>query len=93
MDGYLSAIMKKLDALMICEWNGLHGVNRWLTKEDVVWKVKINYVTNYFLSGWSNSEREQDGSFNGALQVVICLDGDYLINDIYLSVSYLFDEF
>ena len=45
-------------------------------------------MTNYFLSSWADSEREQDGSFSGALQIVICLDGDHFINDIFLSVSY-----
>ena len=92
MDGYLSAIMQKFDALMICGWNGIHDMNPWVAKEDVVWKVKINYVTKCFLSGWADSEREQDGSFISALQIVICLDSDHLINDICLSVSYLFDE-
>ena len=57
MDGYLSAIMKFFDALMVRGWNGFHGMNPWSAKEDVVWKVKINYVTNHFLSGWANSER------------------------------------
>ena len=77
---------------MICGWNEIHGMNPWVTEEDVVWKVKINYVTKCILSGWANSEREQDGSFNGVLQIVICLDGDHFINDICLSVSYMFDE-
>ena len=54
MDGYLGAIMQKFDALMVCGWNGLHGMNPWSAKEDVVWKVKINYVTNYFLSRWAD---------------------------------------
>ena len=57
MDGYLSAIMQKFDTLMIYGWNGLHDMNPWVEKEDVVWKVKINYVTNCFLSGWVNSKR------------------------------------
>ncbi len=78
---------------MICGWNGLHGMNPWVAKEDIVWKVKINYMTNYFLRDWANSKREQDGSFSGALQVVICFDGDYFINDICFNVSYLFDKF
>ena len=82
MDGYLSAIMQNFDTLMICGWNSLHGMNPWVAKEDVVWKIKINYMTNYFLSGWADSEREQDGSFSGALQVVIFFDGNYLINSI-----------
>ena len=93
MDGYLSAIMQKFDALMVCGWDSLHGMNPWVAKEDVVWKVKINYVTKCFLCGWVDSEWEQDGSLSGVLQVVICLDGDILINDICLSVSCLFDEF
>ena len=68
-------------------------MNPGLTKEDVLWKVKINYMKNYFLSGRTDFDREQDGSFSGVLQVVICFDGNYLINNIYLSVSCLFDEF
>ena len=92
MDGYLSAIMQKFDALMLCGWNDLHGMNPWVTKEDVIWKVKINYMAKCFLSGWANSYREQDGSFSGALQIFIGLDGDYFINDICLNASCLFDE-
>ena len=92
MDGYLSAIMHKFDALMVCGWNGLHDMNPWATKKDVIWKVKINYMVECFLSGRANSDREQDSSFSGALQIVICLDGDHFINDIYLSLSCLFDE-
>ena len=92
MDGYLSAIMWEFNTLMICGWNGLHGMNPWETEEDVVWKVKINYMEKCLLSGWANSEREQDGSFSGVLQIIICLDGDHFINDIYFSVSCLFDE-
>ena len=92
MDSYLCDIMQKFDTLMVCGWNNLHGMNPWTTKEDVVWKVKINYLARCFLSGWANSDREKNGSFSGVLQIVICLDGDHFINDIYLSVSYLFDE-
>ena len=87
MDGYLSAIMQKIYALMICGWNGLHGMNPWVTEEDVIWKVKINYMAKCFPSGRAESDREQDGSFSSALQIVICLDGDHFINDICLSVS------
>ena len=92
MDGDLSAIMQKFNALMICGWNGLHGMNPWVTEEDVIWEVNINYMVDCVLSGEADSDREKDGSFSGALQIVICLDGDHLINDIFLSVSYLFDE-
>jgi hypothetical protein len=27
--------MRKLDALMICGWDSLHGMNPWATEEDV----------------------------------------------------------
>ena len=92
MDGYLSAIMQKFDALMICGWNGFHGMNPWVTKENFIWEVKINYMAKYFLNGKANFDREQDGSFSSALQIVICLDGNHLIDDIDLSISCLFDE-
>lgn len=78
---------------MICGWDGLHGVNPWATEEDVIWEVKINYMAECFLSGRANFDREQDGSFSTMLQIVICLDGDYLIDSIYFSISNLFDEF
>ena len=68
-------------------------MNPWLAKEDVVWKVKINYVTNCFMSIWADPDREKNGFISSLLQVVICFDGNYLIKDIYLSISYLFDEF
>ena len=84
--------MQKFDALMICGWNNLHGMNPWVTKEDVIWKVKINYMTKCLLSGWANSDREQDGSFSSVLQIVICLNGDHFIDDIYFIISCLFDE-
>lgn len=91
MDGYLSTIMWKFDELMICGWNGLHGMNRWMNEEDVIWKIKLNYMTKCFLSGWADSDREQDGSFSSTLQIVICLDGDHPIDDIYFSISCLLD--
>ena len=77
---------------MICGWNGLHGVNPWPIKEDVIWKVKINYMAKCFLSGWADSDREQDGSFSGTLQVIIRFDCDHLIDDVCFSVSGLFDK-
>ena len=92
MDGYLSANIQKFDALMICGWNGLHGMNPWVIEEDVIWKIKINYMTKCFLSEWANPDREQDGSFSSTLQIFICLDGDHLIDDIYFSISCLLDE-
>ena len=92
MDGDLSAIMQKFDTLMKCGWNGLHGMNPWVTEEDVIWKVRINYVIECFLSGWDDSDREQDGSFSGMLQIFICLDGDHFIDDIGFNISYLFDK-
>ena len=88
MDGYLSAIMQKYDALMICGWNRFHGMNPWETKEDVVWKAKINYMEECFLSGGADLDREKDGSFSSVLQIVICLDGDHFIDDIFLNISY-----
>ena len=92
MEGDLSAVMWKFDGLMICGWEGLHGVNPWETEEDIIWEVKINYMAECYLSGVAESDREQDGSFSSALQIIICLDGDHFIDDIYFSVSYLFDE-
>ena len=47
MDGYFSAMMWKFEALMICGWDGLHGMDLWVTEEDVKWQVKINYMENY----------------------------------------------
>ena len=67
-------------------------MNPWVTKEDVIWKVKINYVVEFFLSGRADFDREQDGSFGSVLQIFIFLDGDHFIDDIYFSISYLFDE-
>jgi len=84
--------MRKFDALMICGWSGLHGMNPWVTKEDVVWKVKINYVTECFLSGGTDSDREKDGSFSSMLQVVIFFDGDHFIDNIHFSIPCLLDE-
>ena len=92
MKGYLTIMMHKFDALMICRWNDLHDMNPWATKEDVIWKVKINYMVECFLSGRADSNREKDGSFSSALQIVIFLDGDHFIDDICFSISYLFDE-
>lgn len=57
MDGYLSDIMHEFDTLMGCGLNNFHGMDPWLAKEDVLWKAKMNYVTNHFLSGWANLER------------------------------------
>ena len=42
MDGDFNAMMRKFEALMICGWDGLHGMDPWMTEEDVKWKVKIN---------------------------------------------------
>ena len=67
-------------------------MNPWAIEEDVIWKVKINYMAECFLSGWVESDREKDGSFSSALQIVICLDGDHLIDDICFGISYLLDE-
>ena len=92
MDGDLSAVMQKFDALMICGWSGLHGMNPWATGEDVIWEVKINYMAKGFLSGRANLDREQDGAFGSVLQIVICLDGDHFIDDICFTISCLLDE-
>ena len=92
MDGDLSVVMQKFDTLMICGWDDLHGMNPWVTEQDVIWEVKINYMADHFLSGRANSDREQDGSFSSALQIVICLDVDHFIDDICFSISCLFDE-
>ena len=58
MDGDFNAMMQKFMALMICGWDGIHGMDPWTTKEDVEWQVKINNMTNFFLSGWPNSDRQ-----------------------------------
>ena len=39
MNGDFSAMMRKFEALMICGWDNLHGMDPWVTKEDVKWKI------------------------------------------------------
>ena len=93
MDGYLSALMHKFYALMVCGWYGLHGMNPWVTKEDVKWEIKINNMAYCFLYNWPNLDRQQNYPLCGSLQIVISFDGDDLINDICLSIPSLFYEF
>ena len=54
MDGDFSAMLQKFEALMICGWDGLHGMDPWVTEEDVKWQVKIKYIEKYLLSGGPN---------------------------------------
>ena len=54
VDGNLSALMRKFDALMVCGWNGLHDMNPWAAKEDVKGEVKINYMALCFLNNRAN---------------------------------------
>ena len=92
MDGYLSAVMQKFYALMICGGDDLHGVNSWVTEEDVIREVKINHMAECFLSGGADSDREQDGSFSTSLQIIIYFGCDHLINNVFFSISGLLDE-
>ena len=93
MDGDFSAMMWKFEALMICGWDGLHGMDPWMTEEDIEWCVKINNMTNCLLSGWPNSDGQQDSSFYSSLQIIIGFNCDHLIYDISLGISCLFYEF
>ena len=93
MDGDFSAMMQEFETLMICGWDGLHGMDPWTTEEDVKWEVKINNMANSFLSGWPNSNRKQDFPFCSSFKIVIGFNSGYLIDDISLSLSCLFNEF
>lgn len=79
MNGYLSAMICKFDALMISGWNGLHGMDPWATNEDVKWLVKINNVAYCFLYEYPNSDRQQDSPLCGPLKNCVSLDSNDLI--------------
>lgn len=72
-------------------WNEFHGIYQWSAEEDVEGYVKINYVEHYFLSSKPNSNGQQDSPFCGSFQVIIGLGSDDNY-DVYLNVSYLFNE-
>ena len=49
-------------------------------------------MENCLLSGWPNSNGEQNSFLHSSFQVVIGFDGDKFIYDISLIIAYLFYE-
>jgi len=63
IDNYFRAVVRELEALMECGWNGLHGMDPWSDEKNVVGEVKIKDLTFCFQYFLSYLNRKLDGAF------------------------------
>lgn len=73
-----NSIVRKLHTLMVCGWNGFHGVNPWLPKDQVVWQFKIQDLECGIQYCWSNFDRQYDNALGIMFFVIIGFDKNYL---------------
>lgn len=89
---YFHPIKWKLQTLVVGGWDGLHGMDPWTTKKEVIWKVQIKDMECGVLYNRANLNWKINNSFKVSFCIVICFDGDNLVAQVNMGVAYLFYE-